>query len=1257
MQSELIKYFINFNKKELYQWLIVSMIHPSNQKFGIRYELLIHTLLGINEDSFLNKSITDKEFNKFITWFEEKYSSHFMMMEDFTPFYQLDLIPLLLDKKKYYFFYGSAERPYESLKQFYEILFFIDIPELNEIKNEFLLSMQRQNDILIELSNDEESKINIKSMYVPTLDFFYKYKIFFEFNISSETYLHNSQIKQSLTEVEKMFDCNTNSDDNNIEINDSIAFYNMGINNFNGLYTKIESKYFYTPFETHTEVLYTLVEKLIYGKEFKSLDLIKESTKKRLINLISQFFTQRQMLLGLMDKSKKIYTKFFDSFSFVDNKILLFKFISHSENLNDSVDTIAHKAHNELEKMKQVEELFPFRHMKGTMIGMNQFPIDLSESKIILIFEKLTLNYMIGFDENWKKKDIFIFNSLDIKPIFELLNEKKSDKDIALLQYLNAEKQQSIYNNSPFQMDALDSFACYYEDESFAIMGRQPDMMMFVSHSWSDFYHKYLYEKFQDNIYELVEKDYPNKFNHITHLGNSTYECIDTSKFDGARCIKYNNRLIWVCYPPNGFNLNDDEMRITLFLGEFLSFYIDRYKNKFFPFLEKYGFNINKEDLTIVIFFNSLIQKNKNLDHLLSYAKQINNSKNLLFFSQIRKVVYDEIFTGLVVTSKLVELENTFGYKNSSNPEKDVFIEFVISLLSTLGVQNKEQIAQNFVKEIWDMEERGFVLKQSSTNTPNSELYINPLKIQPSFISNVNQEMVNYLKELNIETKEYWDNDAKQLNNLIFEFLQKRLEEEIVKYDSSILLYSYKQIEFIEGKREKDKKQMEFDVGKYIAFDIHEKYNKEKIETSELSVCAKHILHTILKVNPLGYKNIADSDWYYLMAFSKIISETIQRSDQLHYKLAKTGIEITSSYELIDIDESFEIDFNEHYKKSTDLQIISSKNKALNEIPQNTNESSESSSSPFDQKLNQSWKKEYDFYLEDMIKVMMALGRYFDENKNSYFPLSKLTIEEIHEYLRTTLRQTLLIDDIAKILNFISLNFEIYKEYKYIDYSIDRLMTKKERLNLSPFIKINQEYIFGQKQLISAMYNWYDLLMVGDIPFSIDDNSLVKNELRRIHRELDLNLEEESFRISKEVLGEEYVRSTIKNFRQLSKTFEKQPPCGEIDLLIVNPTTKTLFVLDAKNINRKFFMSAIKRELRDFFEGRPKKKSYLEKLNMKVDFIRDNQDEVLNHFKITDKVGWEIKKGFVVNILYISAFYKEKVDFILLDNLPEYLKE
>ena len=179
--------------------------------------------------------------------------------------------------------------------------------------------------------------------------------------------------------------------------------------------------------------------------------------------------------------------------------------------------------------------------------------------------------------------------------------------------------------------------------------------------------------------------------------------------------------------------------------------------------------------------------------------------------------------------------------------------------------------------------------------------------------------------------------------------------------------------------------------------------------------------------------------------------------------------------------------------------------------------------------------------------------------------------------------------------------------------------------------------------------------MDGDAPFTLEKESLVKTEIDRIHKKLDSQLEQDAYYIVKDKLGSEYVEKNILNFKRLSDSFIKQPPCGEIDLLIANPDTKTIFVMDAKNMNKKLFTSAIDSELKVFFRGGSKKKSYLEKLNLKVGFIEDNINEIFKYFKITDTSDWKIKKGFVVNVLYLSAFYEEKVDFILLDDLAEYI--
>ena len=102
-----------FNKLELYQWFLISSLHPSNNIFITRYEFLMYTLLNIPENKFLNKKFNRNKFEYIIRWFENKFASSFIMMEDWEPFWQMKLIPLFFEKNKYYFFYGASERPYE----------------------------------------------------------------------------------------------------------------------------------------------------------------------------------------------------------------------------------------------------------------------------------------------------------------------------------------------------------------------------------------------------------------------------------------------------------------------------------------------------------------------------------------------------------------------------------------------------------------------------------------------------------------------------------------------------------------------------------------------------------------------------------------------------------------------------------------------------------------------------------------------------------------------------------------------------------------------------------------------------------------------------------------------------------------------------------------------------------------------------------------------------------------------------------------
>lgn len=1225
MKHDLINKFKQYNKREMYKWLLVSALHPSNQRYVIRYELLIYTLLSIPENYFSDSPLPRSKFEHFIKWFEKKYSQSFFMMEDWEPFNQTQLIPIFFEKKRYYFYYGASERPYEAIRQFQEILFTKDIIELENTKKEFLVSLNIQTKILELITKDSESNIKTEQMYIPTLKSFNRYSDIFRIKTINKKYLHSAK---------------TN--------------YEMGINNFNGLYTEINNEFFILPPQCHIETLYQITEQYIYNiKASAILPKINDIFLNRSKKMITKFFGIRQMLDILLDPiMKSNAAQYFDSIVRVDaDKIILFKNINHSN--MSLIDEISEVAKQSVQELKEI--------INNPWIGLKYFNEEIEnanlvlpeklEFKVVLIYEKLTLNYMIGFEENWKEKDIYIFNSMDIKPIFELLIEKETDTDISFIQYLEAEKKQSIQNtNSLVQMDALDSFAYYYKNESFLIAGEQFTFMMFDPHQWSGFYNEYLYARHQDNIYELIENKYPNKFNLVKHMLGDIYSFMDSAYIQGGRCIKFKNRLIWIMYPI-AVNSNKIEVRTFIFLGEFISFYIDKYKDNLFKLFAKYDFDLNKEDFIIEINPDTLIKRTPALSHLFDTLSTL--SLNKINFSTKKHSQSNSLHTFITYKADMESLIEVFKMDLDENPEKKIFKNFMVSVLKYFQEQDKNVISREFIDANWHIKERAFSFDTKYVDNQRLEEYRTPMKLQDSFISCVNQDIVTHLKELNIEQKEHWGHDAKTLNNHIFNFLQHKLEEEISKFNQSVLFYTYTQIEYIEGQRESDETQAGLDSSKYIEFNIEERYNKQRMDISHLAIAAKHILHTVLKVNPKGEKSIVDTGWYYLSALSTIINETILRSDHLHYSISETGIKITDMYEMVDIDKSSKIDFDSYYKRVTSSKIISAKNRFLKEQKAPTNDNHRKVAI-FDELLNEAWYKDYEFYLDDMVVVLNSLGRY-DFERDSHFPLNLVSFDTINELLQEYIVEAPSSEEIKNILDFLSLDFDTFSQFSYIDYSIDKLMKKKERINLSPLIKLDDKYLFGNQLLLISTKAWFHPFMDGDAPFTLEKESLVKTEIDRIHKKLDSQLEQDAYDIVKDKLGSEYVEKNILNFKRLSDSFIKQPPCGEIDLLIANPDTKTIFVMDAKNMNKKLFTSAIDSELKVFFRGGSKKKSYLEKLNLKVGFIEDNIDEIFKYFKITDTSDWKIKKGFVVNVLYLSAFYEEKVDFILLDDLAEYI--
>src|SRR3989338_1167199 len=90
---------------------------------------------------------------------------------------QSELVPIFVNGKKYYFFYGAMSAPYKLAKWFYEK--YIDNEdlekhkELKDILNCFILSLEYQTKLLeVIKSINESGNISENEMHVPSQNFY-----------------------------------------------------------------------------------------------------------------------------------------------------------------------------------------------------------------------------------------------------------------------------------------------------------------------------------------------------------------------------------------------------------------------------------------------------------------------------------------------------------------------------------------------------------------------------------------------------------------------------------------------------------------------------------------------------------------------------------------------------------------------------------------------------------------------------------------------------------------------------------------------------------------------------------------------------------------------------------------------------------------------------------------------------------------------------------------------------------------------------
>lgn len=1229
MYNEVERWMQRYNPDDLLLWIQTTAVHPANQMYQIRFEFLLGVLFSINRLNFKGERLGRNAFEDFIQNFDRQYGTRFMMVEDWKQFDQSSLIPFIAVEQKFNFFYANLERPFEQLKTLNHLISAIETVDANialKLTNVFHSSLYFQTKLLnkIILQNIEEKSDTI---CVPTQDFFD--------NISPDFSIESNIIIESLTINLGKFR----------GLNDRILNKAVEGSLYKSMYCCLSNGCYYLLPQLHIPILfYYLNQQSISHPQKKQLEeAIQSSLIKKVRYNSAKCFGLRRAVFKIIDaKGQDLAEKIDAIFRIKEDKLILIKTVKVA--FNSDLSRYIQIAVKELATI--IEEI-----CKQEMVGLIDdsdeiplFPISVLNIYGTIIFQCVDFDYEIDISRKFLLKNMWIFDSKDY---FNLLAYVSSED--AFFNFLDSDRALE-QSGKIFSASIMDRFAYYIENgEKFFKAGKKPDFIAFDPHQWHDFFHEKIYQKYQDDIFELLESRYDEDyFNHVHKIQDNVYEVFDSATLTGGHVVKLNNSLIWIKYPYRAIECTSDEVRIVSdLIGPLFSDYINKLKVQLSQLFQNYGHSISS-GFSVMILPITYICRHKELNYLTPHLQEITKETPLKVFT--RKMPNQEI-TSMVIYD-MDYLQDLFG-GTANDGERYCVKQLILSLINyfapSLDYRDLTKIAEQFMEDNIPLSQKGYAYVAVRVENAQLENYRSPVEALQSDFNRVDTLVGEWLFRSGKKAGTYSGIEAKSLMNEIRAFLQSHLEAEIAIFNESIIHHAYQECEFIEGERVKSRIRAGMDASKYTEYDVVEEHLKKTHKISDLATSAKHILLTILKVGIKGSQAITEAQWRYLQAIAISAHEATLFSDFIHFDIAPCRITLSDMFEIEYEKDSTFFDHNQYMQKQGEINVETAKASFVQRIMESRSAHEEKTGiNSWLEEIDQTFLDKFRFSFVNLIQVLYCIGVCSDSEKSPYFPLCKENREALVLMVCSNTIDNIDSAQVNKIIDFISLDFTTYECNE--DIMTTKMLRRKERINLCPLIQIEKDnFLYGKQMSLCSMHLWVNNLSSADFPYYLDDKDNISILLAKLHKELDRKLEIAAESKMKAILGANNVEATIDNFRRISAKFPSKPSCGEIDILAVNPDTTTIFVLDAKNVKKKILPADIRREIRKFTE-------YTEKLISKAQFIEENMEEILLYFKADIGKEWRIKTAFVVDYNYPAAYIKDnKVDFVMMDEIEKYV--
>jgi len=1218
-------------EEKIYRILALEL-YPPNRTLTI--ELSYYLFLILNREKQAIKYI-DSDFTEFVNYMHDKFGDSVSHLQDFIPEADEGEIEYFYNKQSYKIFCGTGlEDTYDWLQQFEIIYSNLEKPFEETLKISpmkfFLLALSFQDHTLNALVQNKEyisnlsKDLTLNQLFLPTNAGWFE-------SLKSTLLFKESDLKFILKEMK-------------FNPEEEALFFNN----------------FVTTIKENTELNIdtpTFVEKLWSGQvdnywfiKMKNLYYLRpKKISEVLINNFSQLFMQNfynQEILEEMKKnlvlklSNRIYRNIDQTQIIIQNHIKDKNGIEYNSDLLLVIDGFYLVPINVTPPLKETKvDLTPeiekltinSNFINPTIIGIDRktlegtkgkYSTNIQKERVFPILVTLTMdfrNYTMSLD----KSNISIISLSDFLGFIE-----EVDNSISLIkflqQYNNLRKETTL---SPYST-LCEVFSIFKsQNNCLSFGGKIYNYMVITPHSWSYYRYDSLCKKWINLIkFKESEKPFVWKFNPID---NNTYIAhIPNINLISKVFILKNEIYMWFIVNTKYFT--EEELLINKLIADMLVYYFSKVEG----FLSE---NLKQYKYIHFYFYSARILKEfkKDFNDILNYVSLEDLEKPYNFVSNNMHIFID--FGIIFNKEKFMVLFN--GSQNNNDNE----ISFAKTLLQRFGVKVPDSLFAPFVGKSRN------VIKPIDFPLALRKIPENPIFPAHEDECNAGNLTFKACYENKVKPGRYFGGDAKNIINSIVGCLEKKLSDQINKYNKEELLYSLLlEIEKLEYRRFSAKAQTRLGINTYIEYDPVASLEETMNKVLKFVKSATYLLGFTLKNhnNNSHTSIITNLELSELIALGDEIYSLYLVSDNIYYKLwSKYGVEVTEQYKMQQIEEE-PAGYKRLFRKNISQQLFGRKDFKI----------SDEENKKYLEDIDRAFENDLNFKFTILLQVLKAIysGEYDKEKLRLVQTFSN--INEVAEVIKKHIDVD--INDIKIVLEFLILKRE------NIENSIPTRRANNEyKLRTRPLIETDdKKIIFGRFSVYKVFVLWGEYILEGLFPYSIDGNKCydkISTVIQKRKSFLDKELEKFVFEAIK---GETHWNVCEKDLDFYSRFGGSFPPdLGDYDTFCVSLPKKEIILVEVKNLRTPFMPNEIEREFESLFhkERNGRRVDYSTKFAERIRFVKDNLAQILKSFGIeaTDK-DWKVKNYFVMKNLSYNLFnIPDEFGSIEFINLQDFVKE